>query len=276
MSAASKERIRLLALESCIMLISLIILVPLLIMLLGSLKDNVEVLKFDISLPSKFRFDNYLFVIKSGNVLRAMSNSLLISFFSVLACLLFSSQCAFVLARRSTRKSQRIYNYFVLGMVAPLQIITTFALVKLLNLTGTYISVILIYIAVNLPFSVFMFTSFIKGVPRDIDEAAVVDGCSPLRLFYGIIFPNLKPVVATNIVIIAMSIWNDFMIPLYFLNSSSKWTMPLTVYSFFGQYFSDWNYVFADLMLTAMPIIILYLFCQKYIVAGMTAGAVKG
>lgn len=276
MSGISKERLKLIPLEVFMLLISLIILAPILIMLFGSLKTEVEVLKFDLSLPSTFKFDNYLFVIKSGNVLRAMSNSILIALFSVIACLAFSSQCAFILARRKSRTSEKIYNYFILGMVAPLQIITTFALFKILNLSGTYLSVILIYIAINLPFSVLMFTSFIKGVPRDIDEAAVVDGCGALRVFYQIIFPNLKPVIMTNIIIIAMSVWNDFMIPLYFLNSSSKWTMPLTVYNFFGQYFSNWNYVFADLILTALPIVILYLFCQKYIIAGMTAGAVKG
>ena len=130
--------------------------------------------------------------------------------------------------------------------------------------------------ALQMPWTIFTMSGFIKNVPRELDEAAFIDGATPVRTFFSVIFPLLKPIVATVIVTTAMGAWNEFMVPLYFFNSSSKWTMPLTVYNFFGQYSSDWNYVFADLVLTALPITILYLLCQKYVVAGATAGAVKG
>ena len=161
-------------------------------------------------------------------------------------------------------------------MVSPLQVVTTFGLLKILNLTGTYFGVIMITTAVQLPWTMFTLTGFIKNVPKDLDEAAFIDGASPLKMFFIIILPLLKPILATAIVSTAMGAWNDFMIPLYFFNTSDKWTMPLTVYNFFGQYQSNWNYVFADLVLTALPITILYLYCQKYVISGMTAGAVKG
>ena len=122
----------------------------------------------------------------------------------------------------------------------------------------------------------FILTNFIYTIPREMDEAAVIDGCGPIRLFFRIILPMLLPVVLTNIVIVAMGTWNDLQTPLYLLNSSKNLTMPLTVYNFKGRYFSDWNLIFADLVLVALPMIVLYVFCQKYIVAGTSAGAVKG
>ncbi len=263
-------------LEIGLILVSLVIIVPLLIMVLGSFKTAGEAMSFNIDLPKNWRFDNYLYVIQKANVPQAFGNSLLITSLAVAVCISFSALCAYVIARRDTRTSRGAYAVCLLGMVAPLQMVTTFALLKGLGLIGSYPGVILILVAAQLPWSIFIFSGFIKTVPLELDEAAIIDGASPLRLFAAIILPLLQPVVVTNIVIITMSVWNDFMIPLYFLNSPDKWTMPLTVYGFFGQYMSDWNYVFADLVLTALPVVILYLFAQRYIVAGMTAGSVKG
>lgn len=135
---------------------------------------------------------------------------------------------------------------------------------------------ILIYAAIQLPFTVMTFSSFIKGVPREIDEAAMIDGCGPLRLIFLIILPVMKPIMITNLIVTAIQTWNNFMIPLFYLDSSEKWTIPLMVYNFFGQYSRNWNYVFAMLVITILPVIILYLCLQKYIVEGMTSGAVKG
>lgn len=127
-----------------------------------------------------------------------------------------------------------------------------------------------------MPFTIMTFSGFVKGIPREIDEAAIIDGCSVNNLIFRVLLPVLKPIMMTNVVITAISVWNDFMLPLFFLNSSTKWTVPLTIYNFFGMYARDWNYVFAALTLTILPILILYLCLQKYIVGGMTAGAVKG
>lgn len=127
-----------------------------------------------------------------------------------------------------------------------------------------------------MPFTIMTFSSFIKGVPREIDEAAIMDGCNPGQMIFRVLMPILKPVAVTNIVVTAIGCWNDFMIPLFYLGSSEKWTVPLAVYNFFGLYARNWNYVFAVLTLTVIPIVIMFLFLQKYIVSGMTAGAVKG
>ncbi len=261
-------------LEIFIILLSVIIVAPLLIMVFGSFKDSTEAAKAALTLPVEWKFDNYLFVIKEGGMGRAFINSVLITFFSVFFTVILSSSCGYILSRRKTRTSRGIYYYIFIGMVAPYQIVTTFILFRILGISG-YASVITLYVAINLPFSVILYEGFVKSIPSDIDESAVIDGCGPFRAFTQIIFPLLKPVTVTNIITVAMAVWNEFVIPLFLLSSARHWTLPLTVYNFFGQYSSNWNYVYANLVLTALPIVILYLFLQKYIIAGMTAGAVK-
>ncbi|MDO4273393.1 MAG: carbohydrate ABC transporter permease [Eubacteriales bacterium] len=262
--------------EICMILFTMLMISPLLIMVFGAFKDSVGAAAFDFTLPKQWEFGNFSFVIQNGNVVRAFINSLILTGFTTVFGVLLAAMAAFVIVRKDTKGSKGIYNYFLIGMIAPLQIITTYAVLKVLHLNGTFIGLIMVYIAVNLPFNFFLFCSFIKGIPRELDESGFMDGASQSCLFFKIIFPLLKPVTATSIVILAMSVWNDFQLPLYLLNTPKKWTLPLTVYNFYGQYYSKWNYVFADCIITAVPILIVYLFAQKYIVEGMTSGAVKG
>lgn len=276
MTVKTKKRMCKIVLSVCMLLLSLIIIIPLLIMLLGSVKNPTEAQLFNLRLPTEWHFDNYLYVIRKGGIGLAFINSSIVTVSVTLIVLISGSLCAFVVSRRATKYTSFVYNLFLVGMISPIQIVTTFGLLKILNLTGTFTAVILIESALQMPWTIFTLSGFIKGIPRDLDEAAFIDGASPLRMFFQIILPLLKPILATALVTTAMGAWNEFMVPLYFFNTSSKWTMPLTVYNFFGQYASNWNYVFADLVLTALPITILYLFCQKYVISGATAGAVKG
>ena len=149
-------------------------------------------------------------------------------------------------------------------------------LLRGMHIYGTRVSLILIYGAMYLPFSSMIFSSFIKGLPRELDEAAVMDGCRGTKLYLQIILPLLKPVIATVGVLNFMWIWNDLQTPIYLLNSSEKWTLPLSVYNFYGQFNQSWNLVCADMVLVSIPVVLLYIFAQKYVVSGMTAGAVKG
>jgi raffinose/stachyose/melibiose transport system permease protein len=128
----------------------------------------------------------------------------------------------------------------------------------------------------QIPFSVFLIYAFVETLPRELDEAAIMDGCSPPRLYFSIIFPLLTPVLVSVGVLNLLNVWNEFLLPLYFLNRSTNWPMTLAVYNFFGQYSSDWSLVSADAVLTVLPVIIIYLLAQRFIVAGMTTGAVKG
>ena len=150
---------------------------------------------------------------------------------------------------------------------------------KVMQFTGLINSrtgIILLYTAIQTPFNVFLIHSFVGKIPNDIDEAAIVDGAGPLRLFMVVILPLLKPVLVTVMVLTFLNTWNEFVLPLYFLGNSSNWPMTLAVYNFFGMYAKDWNLVCADIVLTCLPVIVVYLLGQKYIVTGMTAGAVKG
>lgn len=272
----TKKKMSKIILSVFMFLLSLLIIVPLLIMILGSFKDPAEAQKFNLALPSRWLFENYVHVIQVGGIGRAMVNSFIVTVAVTLIVIFAGGLSAYIISRKETGYTKALYKIFLLGMVSPLQVVTTFGLLKMMNLIGTYAGVIMIITAVQLPWTSFVLTGFIKGVPRELDEAAFLDGASPFRLFRSIILPLLKPILATAVVSTAMAAWNEFMIPLYFFNTSDKWTMPLTVYNFFGQYQSNWNYVFADLVLTALPITILYLYCQKYVISGMTAGAVKG
>ena len=145
-----------------------------------------------------------------------------------------------------------------------------------LNLVNTRIGVILVYAAINIPLSLFLCYGFISTIPREIDEAAVIDGCGPIKLFVQIILPLLKPIMSTLFVLNFMAVWNDFTMPLYYLNNSAKWPMTLAVYNFFGAFENSWNLVSADIMLTLLPVLIVFILGQKYIVGGVAAGSVKG
>lgn len=276
MNRRKKEKIGLGILEIVMLLLSLLVIVPLLIMIFGSFKSPAEAAKFNIKLPSSWSFRNYSFVFQNGGIARAALNSIFITAVSVILIVSISVLCSFVIARKRSSFTKAIYNVFLMGMIAPMQLIPTFGLLKMLNLVGTYTGVILLFCATQIPWAVFILTGFMKTIPRELDEAAFIDGAGPIRMIVSIIFPLLKPVIATAIAIFSMSVWNDIMIPLFFLTDASKTTIPLTVYNFFGQYLSNWNYVFADMVFTVVPILALYLGLQKYVVAGMTAGSVKG
>jgi len=276
MTAKVKSRIYVSILLIFMLLMSLVVIVPLMIMLLGSFKNPTEVTAFDLKLPKVWLFGNYTEVIEKAGLATAFSNSILITAVSTCVTILISSIAAFALARKKSSLSRFLYYFFFIGTIIPMQVIPTIRLSNLFGIYGGFVNVILLYCALNISFSCFLYTGFIKGIPKSLDEAAFLDGASVFRVFFSVIFPLLKPVNMTVMILVFMNIWNDINIPLYFLINPSKWTMPLSVYQFFGMYSgSNWNLVFADLVLTVLPVVILFLFAQKYIISGLTEGALK-
>ena len=162
-----------------------------------------------------------------------------------------------------------------MGIAMPTNFVTLTKVMQVTHLINTQFGIILLYAATQIPFTVFLIYAFVESLPRELDEAAIIDGCSPLRLFFSVIYPLLTPVLVTSAVLNFLGIWNEFLIPLYYLNSSTKWPMTLAVYNFFGQFQSDWSLVSADVVLTILPVIIVYLLAQRFILSGMVAGAVK-
>lgn len=277
MSTRHKERLMRVVLQVVMILVSLLILIPLLIMLLGAFKNSAEVTAFDLALPQKWLFENFKAVFEQGKLSLAFKNSIFITVISTGITILVSSLASFILARRSSRFSRFLYYFFFIGTIIPMQIMPTIRLFTVLDIYGGYLNVIILYTAINIPFSCFLYTGFIKGIPRILDESAFIEGASTLQTYFHIILPLLKSCNITVLILLFTGIWNEINIPLYFLNDPSKRTLPLSVYQFFGMYGgSNWNLVFADLTLAALPVILMFLFMQKQFISGLTEGAVKG
>ncbi|MBN2983045.1 MULTISPECIES: carbohydrate ABC transporter permease [Cohnella] len=276
MSMRLRHALRNYIVEAIMLLSCLIILLPLLVMVFGSFKNNVEVLDFSLKLPQEWLFSNYKLVYEQGNLLRSFLNGILITGISSIINIVTTSAASFVLVRRESRMSNFLYLFFFMGLIAPMSTITTIRVVQWFGFYGSVTSVILIYAALNTAFSVFLYNGFIKSIPRVLDEVAFLEGAGMFNVFFRIIIPLIVPVNATVLIMVFMSVWNDITIPIYFLTDSTDWTMPLAVYNFYGLYSRDWNLIFAVLVLTSLPVFILYLFAQKYIIGGLTAGAVKG
>lgn len=256
-------------------IMTFVVLFPFFLVILTSFKSVEEAAVIDLSMPAVFLWENFTYVIEQGNLLRAFKNSLLITGSTVLLTVLIASMTAFVLTRRSDKKSSVFSNYFLIGMIAPLSLIPEVIIVKTIGLSGTYLSIILIHIAARLPLSIMIYRGVIKGIPDSLDESAMLEGCGFLRMFFHVIFPLLKPAVFTNVIITFMGVWNDFQISLYFVTDTAKNTVPLSIYSFIGYMTYKWNYVCAFMVLSILPILVVYCCAQKYIVDGMIAGAVK-
>ncbi len=258
-------------------IISVICLVPLVLILFNSLKDSIHASEMNLQLPQlPIQWSNFAVVIEKGKLFASFLNSLTYSVGSVLLCTVFAALAAYVFSRNQTKLNQILYLYMVLGITMPINYVALTKVLMVLQLNNTRGGIVLLYTAMQLPFTVFLFHGFVAKVPVELDEAAIIDGCNVWKLFFYIVFPMMKPAVATAVVLTFLNTWNEFVSPLYFLSSSTKWPMTLSVYNFFGIYFKDWNLVCADIVLTSAPVLLVYLFGQKYIVSGMTAGAVKG
>lgn len=249
---------------------------PLAMIVLTSFKSYSEAGQLNISLPEKILFSNYVVVFNEGKIFRSFINSSVITICSVILLVALSSMLAFIIVRKKSSVNNIFYKLLIMGIIAPFAPLPTIKMLQVMGIYGSYISVILVYTALYMPFSTMLIRSFIQTIPVDMDEAAIIDGCSGTGLFYKIVFPLLKPVIVTVGVLDFMWVWNDFQYPIYLLNSSSKWTLPLSVYNFFGKYGRSWHLVTADMVMITLPIIIIYLLAQKYIISGMVAGAVKG
>ena len=257
-------------------ILSLLLLAPLLLILVNSLKTSKEASYMSLALTADPQWSNYTTVIEKGKLYTTFLNSLIYSFSSVLLCTLLSSMAAYVMSRNNRKLHGFLYIFIVLGIAMPINFVTLMRVMQFTRLMNKRIGIVLLYTATQIPFNVFLIHSFVGKIPAEIDEAATIDGAAPMGLFLRVVLPLLKPVLVTVMVLTFLNTWNEFVMPLYFLDHSSKWPMTLAVYNFFGMYFKDWNLVCADIVLTSAPVILVYLIGQKYIVAGMTAGAIKG
>lgn len=272
-----KNKLTLTALEIFLWLISLIVLIPYALVILTSFKTSKEAGLFQLSLSSELHIiENYKVVFEKGRIFQGFYNSIFITALSVILILLCSVFLSFYIARVKSKVSSFLYLFFTMGMTAPITMVTTFQLLKYLGLIDTKPGVIFIYAGMLIPFANFIYVGFIKTVPIEMDEAAIIDGCGPYRLFIKIVLPLVKPASVTCLILIFMAVWNDAQTVLFFLGNSNEWTMPLNMYRFFSYFRTDWNYIFGSVFLTTLPVLIIYLFGQQYIIEGMTSGGIKG
>mgnify|MGYP002344950488 FL=1 len=265
-------------------LLSLLVLFPLYIMVVNSFKSRQEIFTNQLSLPTSLSFDYYAQAIAQMGFLTALGNSLLITGVSVVLIVVFSSMAAWVLERRKTKTSGFLYYMFIATMLIPFQAIMI-PLIQYINkwqipslnfaLLNTRYGLIFMNIGFGMSMAIFLFHGFIKTVPYEIEEAATIDGCNKFQLFWHIVFPVLTPTTVTVAILNVLSLWNDYLLPSLTLRDLELRTIPLSTFFFFGQFNIEWNLALAGLVLTIIPVILFYLFTQKYIIKGIAAGAIK-
>lgn len=270
-----KERLNY-VIEVVFFLLSLFILVPVYMLLINSFKTSGDALTMSLSLPEEWHIiDNYVEMFDRGGVLIGIKNSFIVTLVSVTLIILLSSTTAFVLQRRKSRLSNGLLTFMIVGLIIPVQIIPSFFICRFFLLDDYIASIIMLTVS-NLPFGIFLYVGYFKSIPTDIDESAIIDGAGPIRLFFTIIFPLVKPITVTLLIIAFMNVWNDFGTTIYFLNNSKEYTITLTMFNYFSTHSAEWNLVFANIIVGSIPVVFLYVALQKYIIKGMTEGAVKG
>lgn len=259
-------------------IIALGYLYPLFLVLINSFKTFSEITSNVLALPTKLVFENFTNAFRIMNYPQYFLNTLIATAVGVSGVVLVSSLAGYRLSRTKTRYSFVIFMILIAPMMIPFHsfMISLVKVAKELHLIGSPLGLGVLYWGLGASLALFMYHGAVKSVPQELDDCAMIDGASPLRAFFQIIFPLLQPVTVSVVVINTMWMWNDFLLPLLVLSGSKKsLTLQLAAYNFFGLYKVDWNYAMAGVLLTILPAIIFYLSLQRYIIKGMVAGAVK-
>ena len=270
------KRLKQLGAHSLAILACLIMVIPFYLIVTNSFKTKADASSMGVALPASLHPENFATVISAGKLASSFLNSMLYASGSTIIGTLCAAMAAFVLSRNRSRFNRFLYFFIILGIALPANYFTLTKVMQITTLINTKAGMIFLYAAGQIPFGVFLIYGFLNTVPRELDEAAIMDGCGPLQLFFQIIIPLLTPVLVTAAVLSFLGAWSNFIMPLYYLNNSANWPMTLSVYNFFGQYQANWNLVSADILLTVLPVILVYLAAQRYILTGITTGAVKG
>ncbi|MGG3505968.1 carbohydrate ABC transporter permease [Paenibacillus lautus] len=265
-------------LQIVMVIIALIFLAPFYFLLVNSVKSLGDIMVDAANWPTAFHFDNYSKAWEMTRFPEAFVNSVIITVISNLIIALLSAMAAYRMVRSNTRFNQIVFMLFVSAMVIPFQsiMIPLLQVINFLGVNNSIVGLILSYLGLGIPLSVFLFHGFVKGIPLEIEEAATVDGASPFRVFGRIVLPMLKPMMVTVIILNCLWVWNDYLLPSLILQSPELRTIPLATFAFFGQYSKQWDMALPALVLGITPIIVFFLSLQKYIVEGVAAGSVKG
>jgi raffinose/stachyose/melibiose transport system permease protein len=266
-----------LRLATCVV-VALLVVTPLVLAVISGFRENHALALHPVAWPDPLITSNYGDILGSRTFWQQMFNSVLVMLLTTLLVLSLSSAAAFVIARMEFRGKEPLFNFFTLGLLFPLPvaILPLYLLLRQMGLVDSLWGVILPQVAFGLPFNIMLLRAFFLSVPRDLEDAAYVDGASPLEFMLRVLLPLVRPALAAVAVLTMVTSWNNFFLPLVVLNSDNLWTLPLGVMQFQGQYVADWAKILAYVSLALVPAIAFYLAAERQIVAGLTAGAVKG
>lgn len=273
-----RKKILKLPLEIFCVIIGLIFVSPAFLVIMNSFKPLGEILRSPFSLPKKFMAENITYVIQNMHYFRALFNTIVIAVIVVSVTVVLAAMAGYKLTRFGTRTSKIITAVLLSSMLVPFQtyMIPIAKLSSILRINNSIPGYIIIQIALYAPMGIFMYEGFVKNIPLSLEEAAKLDGCSPYGIFFRVVLPLMKPITASIVVLYSLWIWNDYALANMMLTSQENKTLTITIYGFFSSFTNRWDYALAALSLSIIPITIFYIIMQKHIVAGVTAGAVKG
>ncbi|MCD9020772.1 carbohydrate ABC transporter permease [Cohnella silvisoli] len=260
-----------------LILLALVYLFPIYLILINSFKSFRDIFESPLSFPASFYLDNYTKAWKASDFLQTLLNNVTVTALTIAGVVVFTSMAGYKLSRDKSKLSWFFYILFTFPFLIPLYsyMIPLVQLVKQFHIENSPASLSLIYVSTS-SFALFMFHGFVKSIPVELDESAYMDGCSQIRLFFSIVFPLLKPAISSVAILFSLWTWNDFLLPFLILTDKDAFTITIKVFQMFGMYGSEWDVITASLVLASMPIVILYVILQKYIVSGIAAGAIKG
>ncbi|UPK43566.1 MULTISPECIES: carbohydrate ABC transporter permease [Paenibacillus] len=257
---------------------SLVAMLPIYMAIVNSFKTQGEMFQSFIALPTTFHWENYSDAFTKINLLGSSLNSAIVSFLGIGGIVFCASLAGYKLSRTSGRLSNLIFFLFVASMLVPFHsiMIPLTRVAKGLHVQGSTYGLALIYIGLGVNMAIFLYHGFVKSIPRELEESAQMDGCNEFQTFFQIIFPLLLPITVTIAILDFLWIWNDFLLPLLMLTDVNRYTLILSTNMLFGEYNKEWPLILSSLVLTAIPVVLIYAFFQKFIMEGIAEGAVKG
>lgn len=275
-------RTRKVLIDALILAVTLILAIlfffPILFNIMSAFKSNAEIMRDAVAFPTSLYLESFKYLLTETDYPQAIVNSIILTVVSIGCQVFIIPMAGYAIQRKNTKWTRLIFLYFLAGMMIPFQayMIPLFKELKMLGLYGSLAGPIMIYVAGSVGFGSLLYTSFVKGIPMEIEEAAEIDGCSRVRIFWNIVFPLLGPVTASMVVLNGLGIWNDFLMPMLVLPSGEPKTMVVEIYRYIGEFSSRWDMIFAGTTMSVVPVLIAFIFLQKYFVKGLASGATKG
>ncbi|RED65519.1 carbohydrate ABC transporter permease [Cohnella lupini] len=261
-----------------LIIVTIFFMFPIVLAVVNSLKSQGEMFKSVIAWPKALQWENYKYVLTEVHILRSLYNTFIITILSIVGIIFCGALAGYKLSRTPGKVSAFIFFLFLSSMLIPFYSIM-FSLIQVasgLHIQGSVYRLPLIYIGLGVNFAIFLYHGFVKSIPRELEESAQMDGCGQLKTFTRIIFPLLLPITMTIVILDILWVWNDFMLPLIMITDYKSYTLVLLASTFFSEYSTEWSYILSILVLTSLPVILVYLVFQKYIVQGIADGAIKG